>query len=147
MIVGYTSGVFDLFHVGHLNILRRARAECDFLIAAVTTDELSLSRKGKTPVIPYSERVEIVQSIRHVDKVVPQSDMDKYGAWEEHRFDRMFVGDDWRGHPSWVALEERFRLVSVDIVYFPYTQHTSSTILRDVLNRISRDQSAGQDGA
>lgn len=145
MIVGYTSGVFDLFHVGHLNILRRARAECDFLIAAVTTDELSLLRKGKTPIIPYSERVEIVQSIRYVDKVVSQADMDKFSAWEEHRFDRMFVGDDWRGHPNWVALEERFRLVSVDIVYFPYTQHTSSTILRDALNRIMREHPVEQD--
>jgi glycerol-3-phosphate cytidylyltransferase len=134
--IGYTSGVFDLFHIGHLNILQRARAECDHLIVAVTSDTLSASRKGKTPIIPLPERMEIVAALRCVDEVVVQEDMDKYGAWERHRFHRMFVGDDWRGSPSWVALEERFRPLGVEVVYFPYTAHTSSTRLREVLDKL-----------
>ena len=137
MIIGYTSGVFDLFHIGHLNIIRRARSECDRLIVAVTTDELSLSRKNKSPVIPYSERAEIIDSLKFVDQVVPQADMDKFGAWEHHGFHKMFVGDDWKGHPDWIALENRFKPLNVEIVYFPYTAQTSSTQLRAVLDKIA----------
>jgi glycerol-3-phosphate cytidylyltransferase len=136
MKIGYTSGVFDMFHVGHLNILMRAKDECDRLIVAVTTDELSLSRKSKSPIIPYAERAQIVEALRCVDKVVPQSDMNKFRAWEEHRFHTMFVGDDWKGTQTWNALEEEFCSVGVEIVYLPYTQHTSSTVLRNVLERI-----------
>lgn len=138
MKIGYTSGVFDMFHIGHLNILKRAKAECDQLIVAVTTDELSLSRKNKTPVIPYSERAQIVEAIRYVDKVVPQRNMDKFHAWQEQKFHKMFVGDDWKGTESWNALENKFRAVGVEIVYLPYTQHTSSTMLRNVLEKILR---------
>ena len=134
MIVGYTSGVYDLFHVGHLNILRNAKSQCDRLIVAVTTDELSLSRKGKKPVIPFQERVAIISELRCVDEVVPQESMDKFGAWERHNFHRMFVGDDWKGHPKWVELEDRFAPHGVEIVYFSYTKHTSSTKLREVLD-------------
>ena len=129
-VIGYTTGVYDLFHVGHLNLLRRARAMCDYLVVGVTTDELCLLRKNKTPVIPLEERIAIISELRCVDKVVPQADMDKYGAWERHRFHRMFVGDDWKGHPKWVELEQRFALNGVEIVYFPYTAHISTTYLR-----------------
>lgn len=133
MIVGYTSGVYDLFHVGHLNILKNAKSQCDRLIVAVTTDELSMSRKGKKPVIPFDERVAIISELRCVDEVVAQENMDKFGAWEHHRFHKMFVGDDWKGHPKWVKLEDQFAPNGVEIVYFPYTKHTSSTKLREVL--------------
>ena len=95
MIIGYTTGVFDLFHVGHLNILKRAREQCDFLIVGVSTDELVEQYKNKRPVICYQERMEIVKAIRYVDRVVPQTSRDKLAAWKEHRFDKMFVGDDW----------------------------------------------------
>ena len=134
MIVGYTSGVYDLFHVGHLNILKNARSQCDHLIVAVTTDELSFSRKAKAPVVPLSERMAIIKELRCVDEVVAQENMDKFGAWERHRFHRMFVGDDWKGDPKWVDLEERFAPHGVEIVYFPYTSHTSSTKLRQALD-------------
>jgi glycerol-3-phosphate cytidylyltransferase len=135
-IVGYTTGVYDLFHIGHLNILKRARDCCDELVVGVTTDQLSLAVKGKLPVIPYEERFALISAIRYVDCVIPQESMDKFAAWESVRFNRMFVGDDWKGTKKWSMIEERFRLVGVDVVYFPYTQHTSSTLLRDVLGRI-----------
>jgi len=136
-IVGYTTGVFDLFHIGHVNLLRAAAQRCDTLVVGVTTDELSLSRKGKTPVIPFAERVEIVSSLRWVDHVVAQTSMDKRAAWDEIRFHRMFVGSDWKGTPSWVAFEQEFAPLGVEVVYLPYTQETSSTILREALSKLA----------
>lgn len=135
-IVGYTTGVFDMFHIGHLNILRRAKEQCDYLIVGVSTDDLCESYKHKKPVIPFEERKAIVEAIRFVDEVVPQVDRDKFGAWERIGFDRMFVGDDWKGSPLFSELEEKFNKVGVDIVYFPYTTGTSSTVLRAKLDKI-----------
>ena len=135
-IVGYTTGVFDMFHIGHLNILRRAKEQCDYLIVGVSTDELCESYKHKKPVIPFEERKAIVEAIRFVDEVVPQVDRDKYGAWDRIGFDRMFVGDDWKGSPIFSDLQDKFNKVGVDIVYFPYTIGTSSTVLRAKLDKI-----------
>ena len=132
--LGYTTGVFDLFHVGHLNILKKAKEYCDELIVGVSTDELVWNYKNKVPVIPYEERVAIVSAIKYVDKVVPQVNRDKFEAWENIRFDVMFVGDDWKGKPLFMKVEEEFKKVGVDVVYFPYTKDTSSTILREKLN-------------
>lgn len=134
--IGYTTGVYDLFHIGHLNVLKRAKLECDYLIVGVTTDELSETRKGKRPVIPFVERMEIVENIKFVDEVVPQTNMDKFEAWRNHKFDMMFVGDDWKGTDIWNRLEADFEKVGVEIIYFPYTEHTSSTFLREVLSKI-----------
>ena len=133
MIRGYTTGVFDLFHIGHLNILKRAKEKCDFLIVGVSTDELVMQYKNKTPVISFEERVQIVEAIKYVDKVVPQTHRDKFAAWEEYKFDRMFVGDDWKGSPLFTELEEKFKPFGVEIVYFPYTEGTSSTMLKKAL--------------
>ena len=138
VIIGYTTGVFDLFHVGHARVLNRSREQCDHLIVGVTTDELAISRKGRPPVIPFDERIEIVRALRCVDEVVPQASMDKMAAWRSHAFHRMFVGDDWRGTPTWRQLEAQFAEVGVEIVYFPYTQHTSSTMLRRVLTQLDK---------
>lgn len=132
--VGYTTGVFDMFHIGHLNILRRAKEQCDYLIVGVSTDELVKEYKNKTPIIPFEERAEIVQSIDCVDRVIAQENRDKYEAWRELKFDVMFVGDDWKGKPLFIKVEEEFKKVGVDVVYFPYTKDTSSTILREKLN-------------
>ena len=132
--VGYTTGVFDMFHIGHLNILRRAKEQCDYLIVGVSTDELVKEYKNKTPIIPFEERAEIVQSIDCVDRVIAQENRDKYEAWIELKFDVMFVGDDWKGKPLFMKVEEEFKKVGVDVVYFPYTKDTSSTILREKLN-------------
>lgn len=132
--VGYTTGVFDMFHIGHLNILRRAKEKCDYLIVGVSTDELVIEYKNKTPIIPFEERAEIVRSIDCVDRVIAQENRDKYAAWRELKFDVMFVGDDWKGKPLFMKVEEEFKKVGVDVVYFPYTKDTSSTILREKLN-------------
>lgn len=128
--IGYTTGVFDLFHIGHLNILKRAKEQCDFLIVGVSTDELVMGYKNKKPVIPFEERMEIVQGIRYVDMVVPQVNRDKFSAWEERKFDVMFVGDDWKGSPLFNEVEVMFNQVGVEIVYFPYTKGISSTELK-----------------
>ena len=137
MIIGYTTGVFDLFHIGHLNILKRAKEKCDFLIVGVSTDELVMQYKNKTPVISFEERVQIVEAIKYVDKVVPQTHRDKFAAWEEYKFDRMFVGDDWKGSPLFTELEEKFKPFGVEIVYFPYTEGTSSTMLKKALDALT----------
>lgn len=133
--IGYTTGVFDLFHIGHLNILKRSKELCEYLIVGVTTDEL-VGYKNKTAIIPHAERVAIVESIRYVDKVVPQLSMNKMEAWKEHKFDVMFVGSDWQGTVKWIEFERKFNDLGVDIIYFPYTQGTSSTQLRDVIKKI-----------
>lgn len=138
-IIGYTTGVFDLFHIGHLNILENARLQCDILIVGVTTDELAKANKKRVPIIPYQERVRILESLRCVDRVVAQKDMNKFGAWERYNFHKMFVGSDWKGTESWNRYEEQFSSVGVEIVYLPYTNTTSSTIIREVLNERLRE--------
>jgi glycerol-3-phosphate cytidylyltransferase len=137
--IGYTTGVFDLFHIGHLNLLRKAREKCDYLIVGVTTDEL-VSYKHKKAVIPFEERMKIVEAIRYVDQVVPQSDMNKFEAWERLKFDVMFVGDDWKGHPKWSEFEKQFSRVGVEITYFPYTKGTSSSLINETLLKIRNDR-------
>lgn len=137
MTIGYTAGVYDLFHIGHLNILRKAKEQCDYLIVAVSTDELVQEYKHKTPVICYEERAEIVRAIRYVDEVVPQVNRDKFAAWEKYHFDKMFVGDDWKGSALFAEVEKRLQKVGAEVVYFPYTSGTSSTILTDALNHIN----------
>lgn len=133
MIIGYTTGVFDMFHIGHLNILRRAKEQCDYLIVGVSTDELVQHDKNKTPIIPFENRCAIVEAIRYVDKVVPQVDKNKFGAWEKYHFNRMFVGSDWKGTPQWNGYEKQFGEVGVEIVYFQHTDGISSTLLRELI--------------
>ena len=134
-VIGYTTGVFDLFHVGHLNILKRAKEQCDYLVVGVTVDEL-VAYKGKKAFIPFEERAAIVEAIKYVDKVIPQTSMDKMEAWENLHFHKMFVGDDWKGTDTWNHWEEEFAKVGVEIVYFPYTAQTSSSELREALKSL-----------
>ncbi|EJT5931354.1 adenylyltransferase/cytidyltransferase family protein [Clostridium perfringens] len=133
--IGYTTGVFDLFHIGHLNILKKAKEQCEYLIVGVTIDEL-VAYKNKKAVIPFEERMRIVESIKYVDKVVPQKDMNKIGAWEKYKFDVVFVGSDWKGTTQWNEYEKQFKEVGTDVIYFPYTKGTSSTKLRETLTKI-----------
>ena len=134
-VIGYTSGVYDLFHVGHLNLLNNAKGLCDRLIVGVTSDEL-VAYKNKKAVIGHAERMEIVRNIKCVDAVVPQNDMDKFKMWERLKFDIMFVGDDWFETPKWRDLDAQFQEVGVKIVYFPYTKGVSSTLINKVLDEI-----------
>ncbi len=137
--VGYTTGVFDMFHIGHLNILKKAKEQCEHLIVGVTTDEL-VSYKNRKAIIPHEERIAIIESIKYVDEVVSQESMDKMAAWEKYKFDVMFVGSDWKDTDKWNEFERQFRDVGVDIAYFPYTQGTSSTKLREVLDKIMKGE-------
>ena len=132
-IIGYTTGVYDMFHIGHLNILRRAKEQCDYLIVGVSTDELVQHDKNKTPIIKFEDRVKIVEAIKSVDEVVPQVDKNKFAAWEKYKFDKMFVGDDWKGTETWKRFEEQFSPVGVEIVYLPHTDGISSTLLTQIL--------------
>ena len=131
--LGYTAGVFDLFHIGHLNILKAASQDCDRLIVGVTTDELCEKEKKKRPVIPFQERCEIVSSIKYVDQVIPQHSIDKFDAWQELGFNKIYVGNDWKGTQRWVNLEKRFAEQYVKVVYLPYTNSTSSSLIREIL--------------
>ncbi|MFJ8537547.1 adenylyltransferase/cytidyltransferase family protein [Streptomyces sp. NPDC093591] len=141
--LGYAPGVFDLFHVGHLNILRRARGHCDRLIAGVCSDDLVVRLKGRPPVVPLSERLQIVQSVRYVDETFVATVDDKIGIWKEVGFDVIFKGDDWLGTDVWTALESEFARVGVKVVYFPYTVHTSSTLLREALRLLGEQNPTG----
>lgn len=132
---GYTTGVFDLFHIGHLNLLRRAKEQCDYLIVGVSSDDL-VGYKNKRAVIPFEERIQIIRAIRYVDQAVPQMNMNKMEAWEKFHFDVIFVGDNWKNTEKWNRYEEEFRKVGVDIVYFPYTKSTSSTLLNETLLKL-----------
>jgi glycerol-3-phosphate cytidylyltransferase len=139
MKIGYTTGVFDLFHIGHLNLLKKAKENCDYLIVGVTTDEL-VSYKHKKAVINENERIEIVKAIKYVDKVTFQDDMDKIKAHSKFKFDIMFVGDDWKNTPKWIEIESQFKKINVEVKYFPYTKGVSSTLLNEVLINLRNEK-------
>lgn len=130
MIIGYTTGVYDMFHIGHLNILRKAKEQCDYLIVGVSIDSLVESEKHKKPIIPFNERYAIIEAIKYVDKVIPQVDKNKFSIWEKYHFNKMFVGSDWKGTPIWNSFEKQFEPVGVEIIYLEHTEGISSTLLR-----------------
>ena len=131
--IGYTAGVFDLFHIGHLNLIKGAKSLCDYLIVGVNADELVMEYKKKTPIILLHERLAIVESIRYVDKVVVQTSLDKLQAWERLKYDVLFIGDDWKGSLRYIETEEQLKSVDVDLIYLPYTHSVSSSILIEKL--------------
>lgn len=132
-IIGYTTGVFDMFHIGHLNILKRAKEQCDYLIVGVSTDEVVEEYKKKTPIIKFEERIAIVEAIKYVDEVVPQTTMDKMEAWKQLKFDVMFHGSDWKGSEMYNHIIEKFNNVGVKVIFLPHTEGVSSTLLTEVL--------------
>jgi len=136
-IIGYSSGVFDLFHIGHLNILESAKKNCDFHIVAVTTDDLVKKIKGFNPIIPFEERKKIIAALSCVDLAVDEFDIDKISAWNKYKFDIIFKGDDWKGTNKWNKLEKEFDKLNVQVKYFKYTQNTSSTKLRSVIDKFN----------
>ena len=135
MIIGYTTGVFDLFHIGHLNLLKNAKGMCDKLIVGVTVDEL-VQYKGKSALIPFEDRIEIVRACKYVDAAVPQYDMDKLKACKELGASMLFVGDDWYGPEKWTHYEAQFREEGIQIIYFPYTRGVSSTAISNALKQV-----------
>ncbi|MBR5515228.1 MAG: adenylyltransferase/cytidyltransferase family protein [Clostridia bacterium] len=137
--VGYTTGVYDMFHIGHLNILKRAKEQCDYLIVGVSTDELVKEYKNKTPVIPFNERVQIIEAIRYVDKVVPQTTMDKTVAFDRLHFDAIFHGDDWKGTSLYNEIEEKLKKLGCETVFIPHTKGTSSTMLTQKIQSMDKN--------
>jgi len=133
MTIGYTSGVYDLFHIGHLTLLKNAKSMCDKLVVGVTTDHLA-EYKGKAPLIPFSDRAEIVRAVRYVDAVIPQEDMDKATMCRKIKASFLFVGDDWYDTPKWKQIEADLAAVGVRVIYFPYTKGVSSTKISEALN-------------
>lgn len=136
--IGYSPGAYDLFHVGHLNILRQAKSRCDYLVAGVVSDDMCARTKGRRPIIPLEERLEIVRNVRFVDDVYAEMTPEKLDSWREVHFTHIFKGDDWRGTPKGEKLESDFAAVGVEVIYFPYTVHTSSTMLRRVLSTLAQ---------
>lgn len=138
MTVGYTAGVYDMFHIGHLNIIKNAKSLCDYLIVAVSTDEVVEQNKHKKTIIPFADRVKIVEAIRYVDKVVPQDSYDidgKIKAAIDNKIDVMFVGDDWKGTEKWNRIEEKLNTIGVKLIYLPHTDGISSSMLREIVNK------------
>lgn len=135
MIIGYTTGVFDMFHIGHLNILRRAKEKCDYLIVGVSTDEVVEGYKHHKPIIPYDQRAAIVEAIKYVDEVVPQSSMDKTEFLKQRHFDVMFHGDEWKGTDLYNKYEEEFAKFGARIEYLSHTEGISSSMLREIIKK------------
>lgn len=138
-VIGYTTGVFDMFHIGHLNILKKAKEKCDYLIVGVSTDKLVQEYKNKKPIIPYEERAAIVESIKYVDKVVPQTSMDKREAWRKYKFNVMFHGSDWKNTDMYNQIVKELSEIGVEVVFLPHTEGISSTLLSDVLHKLSEN--------
>ena len=133
MVIGYTQGTYDMFHIGHLNLLRNAKAQCDFLVVGVNADELVKQYKNKNVIVPLEERMDIVGAIRYVDQVIACETLDKMVAFDKVHFNRLFIGDDWRGNPRWEETGRIMKELGVELIYLPHTQGTSSTMLRDKL--------------
>jgi glycerol-3-phosphate cytidylyltransferase len=140
--VGYTAGVYDLFHIGHVNLLRNAKSMCEHLIVAVSTDEL-VKYKHKAPIIPFEQRVEVIRACRYVDSAVPQENMNKLEALKKLKFDVMFVGDDWYGTDKWQEIENQLAEEGIPVIYFPYTHSISSTMINKILQEKREERSGG----
>lgn len=131
--IGYTTGVFDMFHIGHLNILKKAKEQCNYLIVGVSTDNLVLEYKHKLPIVNYNERIEIVQAIKYVDQVVPQTTLDKMQAWKKLNFNALFHGSDWQNSDLYNKIMKDFNEIGVDVIFIPHTEGVSSTMLSEKL--------------
>ena len=136
MIIGFTQGTYDLFHIGHLNIFKNAKQYCDYLIVAVNTDELVGEYKNRTPVIPFEERIEIIQAIKYVDKAIPQTSLEKLQIVLDNNVNIVFIGSDWQNNERWKRHGEEFKEHGIELKFLPHTAHTSSTIIKRALAEI-----------
>ncbi len=132
-VIGYTAGTFDMFHIGHLNLIKNARSRCDYLIVGVNSDELVESYKGKKVVVPLVERMEIIRSLKYVDDVICVDSLDKKITWNQKHYDLLFIGDDWKGNPRWEATKVEMEQFGVQTIFLPHTEGTNSTLLREKL--------------
>lgn len=137
-VVGFTAGAFDMFHIGHLNLIKNAKMRCDYLIVGVNTDELIQEYKDKKPVIPLMERIQIIEALKYVDQVIPVTTLDKEIIWKtiSPKYNILFIGDDWKGNERWKQTEEIMKKYSVSVEYLPHTEGTTSTLLREKLMKI-----------
>ena len=133
-IVGFTAGTFDMFHIGHLNLIKNARSRCDYLIVGVNSDELVREYKRKNAVVPLVERMEIIQALRYVDEVMRIDSLDKKISWNQKHYDLLFIGDDWKGNPRWEETAKEMKQYGVETIFLPHTEGTNSTLLREKLN-------------
>lgn len=132
-VIGYTQGTFDMFHIGHLNLIKNAKRHCDYLVVGVNSDDLVESYKNKRPIIPLDERVEIMRAIKYVDEVIATNTLDKKEIWEKVRFNEIYIGDDWKGNERWEKTGKEMEQLGAKLVFLPYTKDTSSTMLREKL--------------
>jgi len=138
MIIGYTTGVFDLFHIGHLNIIRESKKKCDYLIVAVSNDQLAFKLKKRKPVIPFKERLTIIESLKYVNKAVEEKVDDKIDARKKYKFDIIFKGDDWKKTKKWKKLKKSLNKLNTKVVFLKYTKGTSSTLIKNVCKKIDK---------
>ena len=139
-IIGYVSGAWDMFHIGHLNLLKKAKAHCDYLIVGVNTDERIIEQKKRTPVFSYKERAAIVEACKYTDKVIPQNDSDRLATWKKYHFNKLFAGSDWKDTPRWNQYKEQLEPLGVEIIFFPRTKGVSTTKIRAAIQRISEQE-------
>ena len=132
-VIGFTAGTFDMFHIGHLNLLKNAKSRCDYLIVGVNSDQLVEEYKNKKAVVPLEERMEIIRSIRYVDEVMQIDSLDKAISWKQKHYNLLFIGDDWKGNSRWENTEREMEMYGVKVVYLPHTEGTTSTLLREKL--------------
>lgn len=135
MKIGYTTGVFDLFHKGHVNFLKAARSFCDFLIVGATTDELSEQEKSKRPLFNLEDRIAVLSACKYVDLAIPHNNSDKIRAWKKLKFDILIIGDDWYDSESYNMFEKQLKEKGVKVIYVPYTKGVSVTILRERISQ------------
>ncbi len=140
MIIGYVSGAWDMFHIGHLNLIKRAKANCDYLIVGVNTDQRIMEQKNHAPIFSYEERAAIVAACRYVDKVIPQNDSDRLSTWNKYHFNKLFAGSDWKNTPRWESYKQQLEPLGVEIVFFPRTKGISSTKIRKVIQEFSEKE-------
>ena len=136
--IGYTTGTFDLFHVGHLNLLEKAKENCEILIVGVSTDELVKEYKGELPVIPFEDRIRIVGALKCVDKVIAQKTLNKLDVLPDIQYDVLFHGDDWKNTKMYNEIEEKLREQKVSCIYFPYTKSVSTKSIKEKIQKTRR---------
>lgn len=133
--IGYTQGTYDMFHIGHLNLLNHAKEYCDYLIVGINSDMLVTEYKHKVPIINEFARYEIIKNIKAVDNAFLVNTLDKAEILKNVKFDAILIGDDWRGNQRWIETERELSRYDIDVVYLPHTEGISTTLIRTMINK------------